>query len=155
MPGMDGAQLQTEAMRRYPEIVRIVLSGHSEKETVLRSVGPAHQYLAKPCDPAQLREIITRACALRDLLGEDPLRRLVSQMSTIPSPPQTYTEIMEEPQSPEASINRIGQVVSRDVGMTAKVLQLVNSAFFGLQRHVSDPSQAISFYHSDSAKLSN
>ena len=152
MPGMDGAQLLSEVKRRYPQIVRIVLSGHSEQEMVLRSIGPAHQYLAKPCDPERLRDVITRACALRDLLVEDSLRKLVSQMSTIPSLPQTYTEIIEELQSPDASIKRIGQIVSKDVGMTAKVLQLVNSAFFGLRHHVSDPSQAASFLGVDTLK---
>ena len=152
MPGMDGAQLLSEVKRRYPQIVRIVLSGHSEQEMVLRSIGPAHQYLAKPCDSERLRDVIRRACALRDLLGEDSLRKLVSQMSTIPSLPQTYTEIIEELQSPDASIKRIGQIVSKDVGMTAKVLQLVNSAFFGLRNHVSDPSQAASFLGVDTLK---
>ena len=152
MPGMDGAQLLSEVKQRYPGIVRIVLSGHSERETVLRSVGPAHQYLAKPCDPKQLRNVITRACALRDLLSEDSLRELVSQMSTIPSLPETYTEIVEELQSPNASMKKVGEIVSKDMGMTAKVLQLVNSAFFGLRHHVSTPSQAASFLGVDTLK---
>lgn len=152
MPGMDGAQLLSEVKQRYPQVVRIVLSGHSEDDMVLRSVGPAHQYLAKPCDPRQLKEIVGRACALRDLLSEDSLRNLVSQMSTIPSLPETYTEIVEELQSPEASIKKVGKIISEDVGMTAKVLQLVNSAFFGLRRHVSDPAQAASFLGVDTLK---
>ena len=152
MPGMDGAQLLSEVKQRYPQVIRVVLSGYSEKETVLRSVGPTHQYLAKPCDPEQLRDVIGRACALRDLLSEDTLRGLVSQMSTIPSLPQTYTEIIEELQSPDASIKKVGQIISKDVGMTAKILQLVNSAFFGLRHHVSDPSQAASFLGVDTLK---
>ena len=152
MPGMDGAQLLSEVKQRYPQVIRVVLSGHSEKETVLRSVGPTHQYLAKPCDPEQLRDVIGRACALRDLLSEDALRDLVSRMSTIPSLPRTYTEIIEELQSPDASIKRVGRIVSKDVGMTAKILQLVNSAFFGLRHHVSDPSQAASFLGVDTLK---
>lgn len=152
MPGMDGVQLLGEVKQRYPQVVRIVLSGHADKEEVLRSVGPAHQYLAKPCDPEQLRKVITQACALRDLLSEDSLRKLVSQMSTIPSLPQTYTEIIEELKSPNASIKRVGEIVSKDVGMTAKVLQLVNSSFFGLRHHVSDPSRAASFLGVDTLK---
>ncbi len=152
MPGMDGAQLLCEVKQRYPRAVRIVLSGHSEKETIFRSVGPAHQYLAKPCDTKQLKDVISRACALRDLLREGSLKNLVSQMSTIPSLPETYTEIVSELQSPEASIKKVGQIISKDMGMTAKVLQLVNSAFFGLRRHVSDPAQAASFLGVDTLK---
>lgn len=48
MPGMDGAQLLEQVKSLYPETVRFVLSGHSEQELVMRSVGPSHQYLSKP-----------------------------------------------------------------------------------------------------------
>src|ERR1039457_5287307 len=44
MPGMDGAQLLTAVMKRYPNTVRLVLSGHADREAVLRLVGAAHQY---------------------------------------------------------------------------------------------------------------
>jgi DNA-binding NtrC family response regulator len=50
MPSMDGALLLDCIKDRYPQVVRIILSGQSEKEAVLRSIAPAHQYLAKPCD---------------------------------------------------------------------------------------------------------
>ena len=45
VPGMDGAQLLTEVMKRHPDTVRLVLSGHADREAVLRLVGPVHQYL--------------------------------------------------------------------------------------------------------------
>jgi putative nucleotidyltransferase with HDIG domain len=142
MPGMDGAQLLAEVKRRHPQTVRIVLSGHSDKEMILRSVGPAHQYLAKPCDADTLRTLLARACALRELLANESLKRLVTRMSALPSLPNLYAEIVAELQSPTASIQKVGQIISKDVGMTAKILQLVNSAFFGLRRHVSHPAVA-------------
>jgi len=142
MPGMDGVQLLTEVMRRYPRIVRIALSGHSEREMVLRAVGPTHQYLAKPCDPQILKTAIARACALRDVLSNDALRQSISQMQSLPSLPELYVEMVEELRSTDASMKRAGEIISTDMGMTAKVLQLVNSAFFGLQRHISNVSEA-------------
>ena len=42
MPGMDGAMLLSQVRGLHPQIVRIVLSGHSDQELVLSSVGPAH-----------------------------------------------------------------------------------------------------------------
>src|ERR1035441_10286421 len=74
MPGMDGAQLLTEVMNRYPNTVRLVLSGHADREAVLWLVGPAHQYLSKPCNADELRTAITRALAIRDLLASQQLR---------------------------------------------------------------------------------
>lgn len=142
MPGMDGAQLLSEVQKRYPQTVRIVLSGHSNQEMVLRTVGPAHQYLAKPSDSETIKRTVARACALRDVLTDESIKSLVSGLKSLPSIPSLYLELTQELQSPEASIQEVGRIISRDVGMTAKILQLVNSAFFGLRRHVSCPSEA-------------
>ncbi|MEW6657096.1 MAG: response regulator [Thermodesulfobacteriota bacterium] len=142
MPGMDGAQFLAEVKKRYPDIVRIVLSGQSDKEMVLKSVRPAHQYLAKPCDAEALKSSISRACALRDLFTDNALRLVVSRLDSLPSLPDLYVQIIQEVQSEYSSIRKIGEIISKDIGMTAKVLQLVNSAFFGHIRHVSSPAQA-------------
>ncbi len=152
MPGMDGAALLTEVMKRYPQIVRIVLSGQSDEDTILRSVGPAHQYLSKPCDADRLKATVGRACALRDLLGDGSLKRLVSQMETLPSLPSTYVELMDVLRSGKASMVEVGEIISKDIGMSAKVLQLVNSAFFGLPRHVSSPTEAAVLLGIDTVK---
>jgi len=71
MPGANGDLLR-EVMSRYPNTVRIVLSSESQRETMLRAVGPMHQYLAKPCDPETLQATLARACALKDLLAKLP-----------------------------------------------------------------------------------
>ena len=144
MPVMDGAQLLEEVKKLYPKMVRIVLSGHSDKEMIMRSVGSAHQYLAKPCSAEMLKDTIAQAFALRDLLESETLKQLVSRIETLPSLPNTYLELEEELRSPDASIQRIGRLISKDVAMTTKILHLVNSAFFGLPRHVSSPAQAAS-----------
>ncbi len=142
MPGMDGAQLLSEVLKRHPNVVRIVLSGHSEREMVMKSVGPAHQYLAKPCDAETLKSVVGRACALRDLLAEGALKKVVSQLESLPSFPELYFELIEELKSPESSMDRVGKIISKDMAMTAKILQLVNSAFFGIPQHVSNPAHA-------------
>lgn len=152
MPGMDGSQLLGEVRTRYPNIVRIILSGHSDKEMILKSVQPAHQYLTKPCDAEALKESVTRACSLKDLLGNDSLKHVISQMQSLPSLPSLYSEIMNELQSPDTSLDKIGRIISKDLGMTAKILHLVNSAFFGIPRHISSPDQAVSLLGLDTIK---
>jgi len=144
MPEMDGVQLLTEVRRRYPETVRIVLSGHSDRGMIFKTVQLAHQYLIKPCDAEILKATVTRTCALRDILAQDPLKALVSRVETLPSLPAHYDEIMQALQSPESSSRKIGRIISKDMSMTAKILKTVNSAFFGLYRKVSSPSQAVS-----------
>lgn len=143
MPGMSGAELLDEVRRRRPETVRIVLSGQSDRESTLRSLGPTHQYLSKPCDSEMLKRTVGRACRLRDLLRDPVLKSLVSGMDSLPSLPARCVELMDLIQSPDASAAKVGDVIAQDMGMTTKILQLVNSAFFGIPRHVSSPAQAV------------
>lgn len=143
MPGMHGAELLKKIQKKFPEIVRIVLSGHSDQELILKSVRTAHQYLSKPCDAETLKNTMSRACALRELLQDETLKQVVSNIDTLPSLPKLYQEIMEELQSEDASMDRIAEIISRDVGMSAKILQMVNSAFFALPRHIESIAQAV------------
>jgi len=132
MPGMDGSQLLAEVLKRHPQTVRIVLSGHAEREAVLRLVGPAHQYLSKPCDADELRRAIARALSLRDLLGNERLKQLATRVKNLPTLPALQNQLADELRKESPSMERVAEIVSRDIGMTAKMLQLVNSAFFGL-----------------------
>jgi len=145
MPRMDGAQLLTEVAKRHPNTVRIILSGHAEREAVLRLVGPAHQYLSKPCNADELRYAIARALALRDLLCNERLKQLATRVNCLPTLPALYHELAKELQKEEPSMERVGEIISRDIGMTAKILQLVNSAFFGLTQPVSNIADAVMY----------
>lgn len=143
MPGMDGAQLLDEVKQRYPEIVRMVLSGQASGGAMLRAIGPTHQYLSKPCDPQELQLRLTQAFAMRDLLRNTAVRAVVSGLKSIPSLPDLYHEVMAELGCEDASLERVARIISKDVGMTAKILQLANSAFMGVRHVVSNPTQAV------------
>jgi HD-like signal output (HDOD) protein len=142
---MNGAQLLTEVLQSYPRTARIILSGYAEQESVAKCVGAAHQFLLKPCDVMTLRTTLTRVLALDVFLNNERLKGLVAQMGSLPSVPSLYFRIIRELQSPDASIERIGEIVSQDPAMTAKLLQLVNSAFFGISRKISNPTEAVQF----------
>ena len=143
MPGMDGAELFQIVSQRHPHVVRIILSGYSERETNMKSVGTAHQYLSKPCESDVLKATINRVCSLRDLLTDETLQSLVSQLPTVPSLPLLYMELVEELGREDSSARKVGEIVKQDIGMTVKILQIVNSAFFGLRRRISDSREAV------------
>lgn len=145
MPVMDGAQLLTEVMKRHPNTVRIVLSGHADREAVMRLVGPAHQYLSKPCDAEELRGAIGRAFALRELLANEKLKELAARTRSLPTLPSLHLQLTEELKKEEPSLERIGEIISRDIGMTSKILQLVNSAFFGLSQQITSATEAVTY----------
>ncbi|MGD0212700.1 MAG: response regulator [Terriglobales bacterium] len=143
MPGIDGAQLLEEVQKRSPQTLRMVLSGQSDRETILRSVNPAHQFISKPCEAGELKSRLTRAFALKDLLQNPGLRELVTKLDYLPSLPPVYVQLNEELRRPEPSLARIDELIGADMAMTAKVLKLVNSAFFCLPCEVSSASHAV------------
>jgi putative nucleotidyltransferase with HDIG domain len=143
MPGMDGTQLLAIVKERHPQVVRLILSGQLDRDMTLKSVRVAHQLLAKPCDLEVLREALQRTFALNELLAEDAIRRVVARIDTLPSMPASCIAIMAELRAEEASIRRVAGLIAGDLGMTAKILQMVNSAFFGLYRRVGDVQDAV------------
>jgi len=143
MPGKDGVQLLEEVRTGYPHVVRVLLTEPSDQEAVLRSAGSAHQCLPKSSPLQAFQSTVTRACAIQELLHNEVLLKLVSGMHTLPSLPTLYREVMQELQSPDASIEKIGQIISKDLGMLTKMLQVVNSPFYGLPRRISSATQAV------------
>ncbi len=152
MPGMNGAELLQEVMRRYPAMVRIVLSGHADKELVSQCVGVAHQYISKPCDPEQLKTLIRNACLLSSKLVDDEVKRVIGAIDRLPSVPEVYLELKAALKEEEADPRKLGAILRKDIGMTAKILKLVNSSFFGLRRTISDPQDAVAYLGIDTVK---
>ncbi len=143
MPGMDGAQLLEEVQKRSPKTLRMVLSGQSDRETILRSVNPAHQFISKPCEGEELKSRLIRAFALKDLLQNPDLRELVSKLDYLPSLPHVFLQLNAELNRPEPSMQKVDELIGADMAMTAKILKLVNSAFFCLPCEISRASHAV------------
>lgn len=152
MPEMDGAVLLNQVRERFPSAVRLILSGQSDREMLIKSVGPTHQFLSKPCDADTLKATVVRAGALRERLADEQLKAVVSGIRALPSVPGLYMQLLEVLQQPDSSLQAVARIIGSDVAMTAKVLQLVNSAFFGLRRHIESPAQAIAYLGVDTIK---
>jgi putative nucleotidyltransferase with HDIG domain len=143
MPGMDGAALLHKVMHDYPSVARIVLSGHADKAAFLRVRPVAHQFLSKPCDGEVLRIVLERTCALREILDDEALRRIVGPLDQLPSRPSTYLELTQAVAREGVGCDEIARIVELDPAMAAKTLQLVNSAYFGLGRSISSIQEAL------------
>jgi len=145
MPGMDGWQLLAEVKKLYPQIARLVLSGYADPESIMRSVGTAQIYLAKPCEIGALKTAIAQTQTLRGLLSSDMLAQLVGEVGSLPSPPHAFQEILACIQNPEATIAEAARIIVRDAAMTANIMKLVNSAFFGARQTVVSADRAVAY----------
>ena len=145
MPGMDGWQLLAEAKKRHPQVIRLILSGYADPTSTMRSIGTAHQYLAKPCESASLKAAISKALLLRAMLSNDDLALLAGDVELLPSTPQAFQEILGCLQQPNATVADAARIIARDVAMTANILKLVNSAFFGAKQTIARVDRAVAY----------
>ncbi len=145
MPGMDGAQLLQTASTRWPETIRIVLSGYAELQQTTRLVPVAHQYLSKPCESPVLENVIDRCVQLHELLRRPQLRASVGRIRKLPAMPRTYAKLQEALAAEDVNVHEIARIISADTTIAARMLQIVNSAFFRLARRITNVEQAVTY----------
>jgi len=145
MPEMDGATLLDKVAKQHPAVARLVLSGHAELDAILRAVRPAHQFLAKPCDPKLLERALQRISLAR---LDDQQRAICQKLGAHRKIAALRTALDETP----TDLNRVGEIVSTDIAMSIQVLRLVNAAFFGPPTKTIDPHRAVSILGADILK---
>ncbi len=152
LPDMPAIALLTRVQEQSPGIVRIVFSAGNDRELLLKSLAVAHQLVAKPCKLDALKSQLVNSLALRTILTNEKLHARIAAITRLPVLPNIYTQLVEEMQSETASIQKIAGLIRQDVATTAKVLQMINSAFFGLPTRVENPLQAVNLLGLDTIK---
>ena len=143
MPALSGADFLSQVKVLQPAAIRIIFSGYPEDNAAMKTVPIAHQFIAKPCKRAKIVNAIDRACNLRDVLDNPELRDILGDINTLPSLPSVYTRLTEALQDPNVETRDLAHVIEGDMAMSAKTLQLVNSAFFGLPNRILRIEDAI------------
>jgi putative nucleotidyltransferase with HDIG domain len=142
---MSGAELLTEVTRRYPHMVRMVFSGTWDQDLRMHAAVTAHRYIPKPCDAETLTSTVSRACRPWAAPANPKLKNLITRMNSLPSAPAALSDLVRILRSAVASIRDAADLVAGDMALSAKVLQLVNSAFFGTRRQIVSPREAVAY----------
>ena len=144
MTGSNGLKLLRAVQNARPEAVRFGLVSDEGSEDARKAASVAHQLLHKPLDLHEYQVLINRAISLRERLRESPLKKKLHDVGGLPSLPSLYRQVMKEINSEDASVAAVGEIIQQDIGMSAKLLQIVNSAAIGLRHEVSNVVQAAS-----------
>ncbi|MGZ8939792.1 MAG: HDOD domain-containing protein [Limisphaerales bacterium] len=142
---MDGFRLLDTVQQRHPNTHRLILADLSRTKTALRSSAIAHQCLPKPLDVTLLRAALERVFNRNKWLSNPKVRELLGRMTIVPSPPALYLNIVRILRDPNSNMDEISTQAEQDPGMTAKLLQLANSAALGLRQKVVKVEEAIGY----------
>jgi putative nucleotidyltransferase with HDIG domain len=153
MPGIDGATFLNAVKLENPASVRIMLSGHADRELIVRALPALHQLLTKPCDITTLRATIERSLGGADIVRDGKILELIGNIDKLPTPPDLYFDLMRLLQSPVSNVAEIGKLVTRDPGIAAKLLQLVNSSYFGTGHKTSSIHQAVTLLGTEALRF--
>ncbi len=152
LPDMEADALLAETREFHPEVVRFVLTADDHRERMLRAVSQSHQFLTKPLKMQALQMQINNSLTLRTVLTDDKLHARISQIRSLPTLPSIYNQLVAEMQSETASMQKVAGLIKQDVSITAKLLQMTNSAFFGLSTRVENPLQAANLLGMDTVR---
>lgn len=143
MQQVNGLEILKKTYTKHPQALRLVLSG--DKQEILDTLGFAHQFLIKPVEPEALKTILKRAQKLRKYFDNLKLLKIVGQLKSLPVLPKIYRQLKEALEENNISPQKLAQIIMQDIGLTSKILQLVNSVFFGLVRRITNIEEAIVF----------
>jgi len=152
MPEMGGAELLTAVKDKYPNVIRFILSGYSDKEMILKTIESTDQFLSKPCDPTKLKSAIDKALEAHKLVDKGKMAAMFSDLRELPTLPDLYIKLQKLLRDPESSFKRISDLIAMDIAISARVLQLVNSSFFGLVQRIENIQHAVTYLGAETLK---
>lgn len=131
MPIMDGCQLLQQIKELHPNALRIILSGYSDKNTILAALQKniAKLYILKPWDNTKLLLLIDQIFETESILRDGNLLGLINNADELPTLKSSYRQIMDLIDN-EGDLVKIANAIEKDPTVAAKILQIINSAFY-------------------------
>lgn len=135
MPEMDGLQLLQIIKKKHPLINRIILSGYVEQSAVVSSIieGIATSYLTKPWNSEELHYYINHILDIKKHLKEKKFLSVLNLIDNLPAHPDQFKK-MSVAIKQGKTINELTQIIENDICITAKILQVANSAFYSTEK---------------------
>lgn len=143
MPEMPGGEFLTTVERLYPDSMRVVISGVADELAVARCLMYGHRYFQKPLDLKEIATLVRRVSKHRKVIRSDRVKKIVGRSDVLPTPPETYLRLTELLQEADSSLEEVARVVESDPGLTAKLLQVVNSAAFSYGSQLTTVQEAV------------
>lgn len=156
MPGIDAVvcdarspgvvPLLNELKDKNPRCARTVLVPQEfAGDALARLQVLSHQLVRQPVLPSLLFDVVDRTLTVIESMASERLQQVVGQLGDLPPLPATYSRLNALAAEPDVSLDAISSVVERDPAVTAAVLRVINSAYFGLPRRIASVREAVRY----------
>ncbi|EAR62245.1 HDOD domain-containing protein [Neptuniibacter caesariensis] len=135
--------LLQKVVEQHPGTVRVVLSGPLTPLQTARASELAHHSLPLDCTPQELLDDIYNSLHVHGLINKPVIRDYVTSLKKLPVLPDVYERLNSCLNSDRTNAREIAKIIEQDPVVAAKIMQLVNSAYFGLSREISRIQEAV------------
>lgn len=122
LPDMPGTELLSVFMEKHPDILAIMLTGHSSVRNVVDSMNKgAYAYLEKPLDPELFLSVIDRGLEKQRLVFEnrrlvEELERRSREMSVLLAVSQSVSKSLELQQILDSALEKVAETMKVEAG---------------------------------------
>jgi HD-like signal output (HDOD) protein len=131
-----------QARQERPDLNCLIRCDFSEKPVLDKWKGMGYPMVASHNDTGSLASALIRNARLHEWKADPAIQRLLPSLRKLPATPKMFVQVTEELRSPDASLDVVADLIRKDPVMSAKMLQLVNSAFFSSGHEVTDTLDA-------------
>jgi HD-like signal output (HDOD) protein len=142
VPGADGLQFLSQVVFHQPDCPRIMIGDEADRVKIAGLI-VGHRYFSKPCDVNAVAALLFRLASFRNVVCNDKIRRVIGGLGSLPAPPETFLKLEKLLESRHASMEEVGELVEQDPVLTAKLLQIVNSAHIGSPTRIFSATAAV------------
>lgn len=132
-----------QVISKSPDTVRIVMANNITTSYAARISEVAHSCLPEDCTDVQISLAIEQALKVIGLIRKPEIKEFIGRIERLPSLPDVFHQLNQSLQSGDTNAKDIAKIIEQDPVMSAKILQLVNSAFFGLERQIYRLNEAV------------
>lgn len=133
-----------EIAARAPGVLRVAAVPEMEVWRAVRTSSVAHQVVSARSDVGIVMDVCERSLSMSGVLSNPALLDVISMNPSLSAPPEIWHRLSEVLANPNSGATEVASAVATDSAITAQVMRMANSAFFGLSRQVERLEDAVS-----------
>ncbi len=143
MPDVNGDRVLVEVSKHYPQAIRALLTGDTTEEVVCKAGKTAHFVLSKPFNEQDIVQLLTSVERVHKLPFSQDVRAMLGASALLLPLPDIVQQVRKVLLNQQSEAADIVDLIAHEPIITAKLLQLANSAFLGFSRTTLSIEEAI------------